>query len=109
MTKSWPCDPNCSLCYCIPETGDHLLTECNFSEAVWDRVTQDLLLHPALIPFQKGSISEWITTLNRAGSKEQQREVAGIMYFFWWCIWKEQNQRIFKHKECSSGAGGRED
>jgi hypothetical protein len=76
--------------------------ECNFSEAVWDRIVQDLLLHPALIPFQKGSISDWITTLSRAGSKEQQREGACIMFFFWWCIWKEQNQRIFEHKECSS-------
>jgi hypothetical protein len=76
--------------------------ECNFSEAVWDRIVQDLLLHPALIPFQKGIISDWITTLSRAGSKEQQREGACIMFFFWWCIWKEKNQRIFEHKECSS-------
>jgi hypothetical protein len=21
MRKGWPCDPNCSLCFCIPETG----------------------------------------------------------------------------------------
>jgi hypothetical protein len=70
MRKSWPCDPNCSLCYCILETGDHLLTECNFFEAVWDRITQYLILHPTLIPFQKGSISNWITTLSWAGSKE---------------------------------------
>jgi hypothetical protein len=57
-----------------------------YAIAIWDRIVQDLLLHPALIPFQKGSISDWITALSRAGSKEHQREGAGIMFFFWWCI-----------------------
>jgi hypothetical protein len=32
--KNWPCDPFCPLCLCIPETTPHLLTECNYSEAV---------------------------------------------------------------------------
>lgn len=38
MKKNWPCDPNCALCYYILETTDHLLTRCNFAEAVWNRV-----------------------------------------------------------------------
>ncbi|GJM88808.1 hypothetical protein PR202_ga05374 [Eleusine coracana subsp. coracana] len=24
--KNWPCEPTCPLCYCIPETTQHLLT-----------------------------------------------------------------------------------
>jgi hypothetical protein len=38
MKKSWPCNPSCALCYCEAETNDHILTECNFAEAVWDRI-----------------------------------------------------------------------
>jgi hypothetical protein len=38
IKKNWPCDPCCALCYCLLETADHLLTECNFTEAVWDKV-----------------------------------------------------------------------
>jgi hypothetical protein len=38
--KGWPCNPSCALCYCEPEMIDHVLTECNFVEAVWDRAAQ---------------------------------------------------------------------
>jgi hypothetical protein len=33
MKKNWPCNPNCALCYCVPETNNHLI-ECNFTRAV---------------------------------------------------------------------------
>jgi hypothetical protein len=36
------------------ETNEHLLTECNFAEAVWDKVVQDLPVHQSLIPFNEG-------------------------------------------------------
>jgi hypothetical protein len=32
--KNCPCSPQCSLCYCINETNDHILAEYNFMEAV---------------------------------------------------------------------------
>jgi hypothetical protein len=65
MKKNWPCDPMCPLCLCIQETNDHLLTECNFSEAVWDRVALDCHLHPALVPFQKGDITSGMSAISR--------------------------------------------
>jgi hypothetical protein len=58
--NNWLCDPHCPLCYCMDETNEHLLAECNFSEAVWGKITQDLNVHPSLIPFQEGSIANWI-------------------------------------------------
>lgn len=36
MKKNWPCNPDCALCYCILDTNKHILTECNFTKAVWD-------------------------------------------------------------------------
>jgi hypothetical protein len=54
--KNWPCNPSCALCFCEPETNNHLLMECNFAEAVWDRIATDLQVHAAILPFQKGSV-----------------------------------------------------
>jgi hypothetical protein len=65
--KNWRCTPIRALCYCQPETIDHLLTECNFSEATWDKVAE--ALHPAIQPFQQGEVLDWIRALNRTGSK----------------------------------------
>jgi hypothetical protein len=88
MRKNWPCYPMCPLCFCIHETNDHLLMECNFSEAAWDRIATDCHLHPALVPFQKGDILGWMLAINRTGSKLQQQVNAGIVFFFWWFVWK---------------------
>jgi hypothetical protein len=54
-----------------------------------------------LIPFHKGSIAIWIEAAGRAGIKQQQRINAGIMFVFWWNIWKERNRRNFENKEAS--------
>jgi hypothetical protein len=72
LKKNWPCDPECSLCFCMMETNEHLLTECNFTEAVWDKVVEDLPVHQSLIPFNKGSISNWLEAAARVGSKKKR-------------------------------------
>jgi hypothetical protein len=119
LKKGWPGNPNCALCYCESETNDHLFTECNFSEAVWDRIVQIFHVHPAAAPFQKGNVQGWLAACGEAGSKQQQLEMAGIVCFSWWHIWKQQletagivcfswwhiwkerNGRILEHQECS--------
>jgi hypothetical protein len=85
----------------MPEINDHLLTKCNFTEAAWDKLVHDLQVHQALSPFQKGNIKNWISAISRVQPKQQQRENAGIILFFWWQIWKEHNARIFEHKVSS--------
>jgi hypothetical protein len=80
--KNWSCDPSCPLCFCVQETNDHLLTECNFSEAVWDNIAADCHLHPTIVPFQKGDITGWLESITRAGSKTEQQTNAGIVFFF---------------------------
>jgi hypothetical protein len=89
--KGWPCNPSCALCYCETEMIDHVLTECNFAKAVWDRVAQEFQVHVVLIPFQKGKILDWIAASTRISSKRQQRINAGIVFFYWWLLWKERN------------------
>lgn len=52
--KNWPHNPTCSLCYCQPETTNHLLTECNFTEATWDRIATILQIRQPVRLFNKG-------------------------------------------------------
>jgi hypothetical protein len=66
----------------MQETTEHLLTNCNFSEAVWDRVAADFHTQPAVTPFQKGDIRGWLSAINRAGSKCEQQINAGVVFFF---------------------------
>jgi hypothetical protein len=64
---------------CEPETCYHLLTECNFAEAVWDMVAQAFQVHPTILPFNKGSILDWVAAID---SRRQHRISAGIIFFF---------------------------
>jgi hypothetical protein len=63
--KGWPCNPSCALCYYETEMIDHVLTECNFAKAVWDRVAQEFQVHVVLIPFQKGEDFRLDSCLNQ--------------------------------------------
>jgi hypothetical protein len=38
VKRKWDCNPIFLLCYCQPETVVHLLTECNFSKALWQTI-----------------------------------------------------------------------
>jgi hypothetical protein len=89
------------MCYCQAETNNHILTECNFSKAVWDKIVLDLQLHLVVLPFQKGGVSEWLQAVCRVPGKKQQRKMAGVILFYWWNLWKEHNHHAFDQKEMS--------
>jgi hypothetical protein len=91
LKKNWPADPFCPLCFCQTEMVDHLFTECNFTEAVWDRTTQFFQVHQSALPFQKERVKDWLDAVDRIQSKVQQMINAGIILTFWWQIWKERN------------------
>jgi hypothetical protein len=44
---------------------------------------------------------EWVQYLFSYGTKQTRRKNVGILFTFWWLIWKERNKRIFEHKEVS--------
>lgn len=99
--KNYACNPICPLCYCIPETTEHLLLQCNFTEATWRELAAKLRL-PAQTNLQfNGNISVAIDAITRTGSKTLKRKLLGILFSFWWQVWKERNRRIFDHNEQS--------
>jgi hypothetical protein len=82
------------------ETTEHLLYVCNYTEADWNAIASIFHLpHYALMSYAGGPM-EWIKNLQQAGYTEDKRKKLGILFMFWWFIWRERNSRIFydKHK-----------
>jgi hypothetical protein len=44
--KSWGCNPICFLCFCLPESADRLVTNYNFTKALWQALAPELNLPP---------------------------------------------------------------
>lgn len=79
--KNWPHQQQCTLCYCLPETADHLLTQCNFTEAVWHRIVDTLDLQPELRNLNTQGVRQCLDRITANGSKREKEEKAGILFF----------------------------
>jgi hypothetical protein len=97
--KNWPCQPLCSLCFCIQETADHLLSKCNYTEALWRAVFDDLDLPCYDTILLLGGPIDWVIRLAASGNKALKRKRLGNLFYFWWHVWKERNRRLFESKE----------
>jgi hypothetical protein len=99
--KNWSCDPTCALCFCMLETTDNLLTECNFTEALWNPVS-DRYNQPGFGQLRaKGGPMEWVRELSNSSARKEARAKLGIPFYFWWHVWKERNRRVFDGIESS--------
>jgi hypothetical protein len=96
--KNWPCNPTCPLCFCQPETAGHLLSQCNFYEALWNVAAGRYNLPNFNILSTRGGPLEWARYLLLTGNKKERKNKLGILFFFWWQVWKERNRRIFEDK-----------
>jgi hypothetical protein len=50
---------------------------------------------------QSGGPKNWVNELLHSGSSKTKKINLGALFSFWWMIWREQNRRIFQHKELS--------
>jgi hypothetical protein len=97
--KNWPCNLTCPLCYCQPETADHLLTECNCTEALWHIIANRFDLPTYNMLMSKGRLLEWVSHFTSGGTRQTKRKKMCVLFIFWWHIWKERNSRIFENQE----------
>jgi hypothetical protein len=104
LKKNWPCSDICSFCLCMFETTNHILLECNFTEAVWNIVAGKFGL-PGFgsLDHSEGPLG-WMQQIGRVGSKREKRRKLGILLTFWWMVWKERNRRIFEQEHLSHQA-----
>jgi hypothetical protein len=99
--RNWDCNPTFPLCYYQPETTNHLLADCNFTEALWQSIASLFDLPDYNRMKSKGDLVEWVRYLTSQGSKHWKRKCLGILSTFWWTVWKERNRCIFDNKELS--------
>ena len=94
-----PHDPVCPLCRAAPETVHHLIAACPFSMQVWSKTASSLGS-----PFS--DLAMPTDTRLRTRFRRQTRSLPRAKRATWkatcllvsWCIWKEQNDRIFNAK-----------
>jgi hypothetical protein len=44
---------------------------------------------------------EWVRELLNASARKESRAKLGILFYFWWHVWRERNRRVFDGIECS--------
>jgi hypothetical protein len=90
-------------CLCIHETTEHLLTECNYTEAVWNLIALRFGVPDYISMAAAGGPVQWVKCLLKLGSKKEKKRKLGILFICWWMLWKERNRRIFEDKELAAG------
>jgi hypothetical protein len=101
VKKNWPCDIMCPFCFCNFETAEHLLTECNYSEALWGTIANRYQLPSYNTLMAKGRLLAWVNHLANTGSKQIRKIKISILITFSWYLWKERSRTIFENKEQS--------
>jgi hypothetical protein len=79
----------------MDETTPHLLTSCNYTEAVWNLPNFSLMS-------AQGGLAEWLQHLLNQGSASDKKAKTGLLFTFWWLILKERNNQIFEQWENSA-------
>jgi hypothetical protein len=77
IRKHWECNQTCSLCYCLPETADHLLAKCNFIKDVWNNIASQFLLPSYASMSASWSYLEWVRILLAIGSQKRKENQVG--------------------------------
>lgn len=99
--KNWPHNENCAMCLCHFETTVHLLTQCNYTKALWNAIAPGLDLPNYQHLRNLAGLEGWIEGISQTGNKAQKRRKIGSLFYFWWNLWKERNRRIFNNQEKS--------
>jgi len=94
--RGWPCNHNCSLCSLSLETVAHLCKDCPFAVEVWSMILSWANLRFLVGISKTGTLSEWWFRLRLLCSKHSRKSFDGLLIYFWWSLWLERNNRIFK-------------
>ena len=96
MVKHWHHNDSCSLCFIHPESANHLLQTCSYTQAAWIAITSTLEIPTIAGTINTRGLKEWIKEVAVKAPKDKRRHLCGVLIFFWWRIWKERNARIFQ-------------
>jgi hypothetical protein len=99
--RGWPCNQNCSLCNLSPETAAHLYKDCPFAEEMWSMILSwaDMRFLDGIS--KTGTLYTCCFRLRMLCSKQSRKSFDGLLIYFWWSLWLERNNRIFKGQQRS--------
>ena len=83
----------CYLCDQAPESIDHILTCCPFTQEIWFHICA--ALGHQLSPVERSVISWW-RLLRRGWHGNHRKGVDSLFALVSWQVWKEQNARCFR-------------
>jgi hypothetical protein len=83
LKRNWVCNYNCSLCFCIHETVDHLLAHCNYTDVVWNLIAPSFGPTNHNFMAHQGGARQWMNIIMRTEKKELNLR---ILFIFWWNI-----------------------
>jgi hypothetical protein len=91
-------NPICPLCRTQPETPQHLLTGCSFTREVLRMIWSwfSFAGSPPHSP-HVDEVAAWLAHNMAATNGQDRRNVAGILLYFWWNVWKERNMHVFEN------------
>jgi hypothetical protein len=64
------------------ETSEHILTQCNYTEAVWNLLAATLGLHNYGNMNLNGGPKSWMFVMLKAGSKQENSNNLGALFTF---------------------------
>jgi hypothetical protein len=70
-------------------------------EAVWNFSAQQLGLPSYDVIVVEGGPIAWVRCLLKYGSRKEKRKKIGMLFTFWWFIWKARNNKIFRDEDIS--------
>ncbi|CAN0845480.1 Putative ribonuclease H protein At1g65750, partial [Linum grandiflorum] len=89
----------CVLCGKAVETVDHIFIVCSFSYKVWCLIVSTLSIHGPNLFDVIGLISSW---KGMNCTSQFRFATTAVLHSFFWYIWKERNNRIFRNSSPST-------
>lgn len=101
--RNWPCNTTCSLCQSQQETTAHITTECDFTKETWTKIAAGCNMPGYSEMAVSKNPADWVRIAISVGNKKEKKRRLGILFSFWWHIWKERNRRIFNNDQQPCG------
>jgi len=86
-------DDSCVLCAQLPETIDHLLTNCPFSQEVWFKVLRKVGWERVMPNTHTYSLASRWSEARKQLPKVDRRGFDSLVILISWLLWKERNNR----------------
>jgi mannosylglycoprotein endo-beta-mannosidase len=93
--RNWPCNPICQLCDQQPESAEHMVLWCAYAQEVWFLMSQ-WTKGIVKVPSRDVTMEDWWNRSLQGHQKKFKQQLASLLIYTAWNIWKERIRRIFE-------------